>query len=123
MHHRLTRAALLATTCLPLLLTACSGSPAKLWPFGGDKAQDSFSAPSDATEYQCKGGKRFFVRQIDDGNAAWLILPERQVRLAKSTAGATYRAGNTVLDINGAEATLADGSANSFVGCKRPAAN
>lgn len=76
--------------------------------------------PPNSTEYQCNGGKRFYVRYLDNGAAAWLIYPDREVRLDKvnSTAGARYSNGIAMLEINGNEATLADGPAIAYTGCK-----
>lgn len=118
MRNGFIRAALSAAVCLSLLLSGCGG--AKLWPFGGETAQDRSRPPANATEYQCSGGKRFYVRYLDNGGAAWLILAEREVRLDKvaAAAGTRYSNGITVLDVNGNEAMLAGGSAISFAGCK-----
>lgn len=116
MANRFIRAALSAPVCLSLLLSGCGG--VKLWPFGGETAQDRSRSPANATEYQCTGGKRFHVRYLDNG-AAWLILAEREVRLDKVAAGGTrYSNGITVLDVSGNEATLAGAAAVSFAGCK-----
>ena len=64
----------------------------------------------DAMRYSSLGGgKRFYVRDLENGAAAWLILPDRQVRLDKMTgAGTRYSNGIAVLEINGNEATLND---------------
>ena len=115
MGNRFIRAALLAPVCLSLLLAGCGG--VNVWPFGGEKERSR--APSNATEYQCIGGKRFYVRYLDNGGAVWLIYPDREVRLDKvAAAGTRYSNGIAVLDINGNEATLADGPTISFAGCK-----
>lgn len=118
MKSRFIRRALPALTCLSLLLPGCGG--VSLWPFGGDKNQDRTRTPSDATEYQCAGGKHFYVRNLDNGGAAWIIFPEREFRLDKvaSAAGTRYSNGIATLDINGNEVTLTDGPAISFAGCK-----
>ena len=112
------RAAWSAPVCLSLLLSGCGGT--KLWPFGGETAQERSRAPANATEYQCNGGKRFYVRYLDNGGAAWLILAEREVRLDKvaATSGTRYSNGITVLDVNGNEAMLAGAAAVPFAGCK-----
>lgn len=108
---------------LPLLaalsLAACGSLD--VWPFGGEKLAERPRAPANAVEYQCPGGKRFHVRPLDGGAAAWLILPEREVRLDK-IAGAAARYGNgiTTLDIDGGTASLNDRSA-TLSGCKSPA--
>ncbi|MDO8788816.1 MAG: hypothetical protein Q7J42_12160 [Sulfuritalea sp.] len=117
---RLTWASL---ACISLLLAGCGDLNVKKYlPFGGDTAQERPRTPANATEYRCAAGKRFFVRTLDGGAAVWLILPEREVRLEKLGSGAALRYGNgiAVLEINGDEATLKDGAAVSFSGCKTP---
>ena len=101
-----------------LLLPGCGG--VKLWPFGSDTVEERSRTPANATEYQCTGGKRFFVRMLEGGAAVWLILPEREVRLNKLAAdsGSRYGNGIAVLDLNGGEASLTDGSTISWSGCK-----
>lgn len=92
----------------------------KYLPFGGDTVQERSRTPVNASEYQCAGGKRFHVRTLEGGAAAWLILPERELRLDRLDAGGgtRYGKGNTVLEIIGNEAKLSDGAAVSFTGCK-----
>ncbi len=116
MDNKFARSALPALACVTLLLTGCGGF--NLWPFGGEENQTR--TLSDATEFQCAGGKRFHVRYLDNGGAAWIIFPEREFRLDKaaSAAGTRYSNGIAVLEVNGNEATLADGSASAFTGCK-----
>jgi len=110
---------LFSTILLSLLLSGCSGS-INIWPFDGPKAQDRPRTPPNATEYQCHNAKRFYVRYLDNGNAAWVIYPEREVRLDKVTtdSGTRYSNGIAVLEVNGDVTTLADGPAISFTGCK-----
>ena len=61
------------------------------------------------------------MRLIDSGASAWLILPEREVSLAKvASANGRYSNGITTLEIDGINATLDDGPANLFKGCKVP---
>lgn len=100
-----------------LLLPGCGG--VKLWPFGSDTVHERSRTPANATEYQCAGGKRFYVRTLEGGAAAWLILPEREVRLDKLATGSGTRYGNgvAVLEINGSEASLTDGTV-SLAACK-----
>jgi len=112
-----------AATCVGLvfLLSGC-GSIGGILPFGSEKPQARSRILADATEYQCKGGTRFHVRYLDNGAAAWVILPDREFRLDKrgdSSAG-RYGNGAAVLDIVGNEATLADGATLSYKDCKTP---
>ena len=122
MDNRLFRAAVPVLACLSLLLPGCGG--VSLWPFGGEKNEERSRTPADATEYQCTGGKRLYVRYLDNGGAAWIIFPEREFRLNKvtsSAAGTRYSNGIAALEVNGNEATLTDGSATAFSGCKAAA--
>jgi membrane-bound inhibitor of C-type lysozyme len=101
-----------------LLLASCSS--VNVWPFDGSKSSDRPSAPSNATLYQCNGGKHFYVRYLDNGNTAWIIYPDREVGLAKGSGGAgtRYTNGIAVLEINGSESTLNDGPSIAYTGCK-----
>ncbi len=107
-----------ALVCLALLVTGCGS--VNLWPFGSDATPERSRALANATEYQCDAGKRFYVRYLDGGGAAWVILPEREFRLDKVAAasGTRYSNGSATLEVNGNEAALADPPAISFTGCK-----
>ena len=93
-----------------------------LWPFGDSAPSEASRKPAGATEYQCEGGKRFYVRPMEDG-AVWLIAPDREIRLPKlaGAEGARYGVARTVLEINGPAAILVDPPAQ-FSGCKRAGA-
>ena len=80
------------------------------------KERPQSRVPPNSTEYQCDGGKGFFLRTTDAA-AAWVILPEREFRLDKA-AGAANRYENRVarLELNGEQATLTDGP-DAFTGC------
>lgn len=118
MKHRITRTA--ALSCATLLLSACGSLNLDVLSFGGVKEQDTSRPPAGATAYQCDGGKRLFVRYLDNGAAAWVILPEREFRLNKTaTGGGTrYSNGNDALDVKDGVATLYDGAAVTHAGCK-----
>ena len=121
MKQRITRAAALA--CTLLMLSGCGSMNVNLWPFGSSKEQDPSRPPAGAAAYACEGGKRLFVRYLDNGAAAWVILPDREFRLNKiaSGTGTRYSNGNATLDISDAGATLSDGVAVSHAGCKTSA--
>jgi membrane-bound inhibitor of C-type lysozyme len=109
-----------ALVCASLVLSACSSVNVNLWPFRGDTEQDPLRTPAGASAYQCEDGKRLFVRYLDNGAAAWVILPEREFRLNKaaSTSGSRYSNGSATLEIVDKVATLADGSMVTYAGCK-----
>lgn len=109
-----------AVCTLSLLLAACGNI--KVWPFDDSRAPERARARIDGTEYQCAGNKRFHVRYIENGAAAWVILPEREFRLEKQTAatGSRYSNGIAVLELKGDEVALSDGPAIALAGCKTP---
>jgi membrane-bound inhibitor of C-type lysozyme len=114
MNYRIGRAAALA--CASLILSACSS--VSLWPFGSTPEQDPTRAPAGATTYKCDGGKHFFVRYLDNGAAAWVILPDRQFRLNKAASGGSYSNGSDALELKDKEATLSDGAGVTHSDCK-----
>jgi membrane-bound inhibitor of C-type lysozyme len=105
---------------IALLLSGCGDMNLKKYnPFGGDPVQERSRTPANATEYQCAGGKRLYVRMIDGGEDVWLILAERELRLERIGSSQRYSKGNTVLSLNGNEATVADGTATPpYSACK-----
>lgn len=114
-------------TLAPLLLAAallggCGGfSVGSLWPFDSTPEERS-RVPVNATAYQCEGGKRLYVRYMEQGAYAWIILPEREFRLDRDKAGPGTRYGNDKarLEVKGDEVTLSDGPKVSYTGCKVP---
>jgi len=118
MKQPITRTAVLA--CATLVLSACSSVNLDVLSFGGAKEQDTTLPPAGATAYQCDAGKRLFVRYLDNGAAAWVILPGREFRLNKagSGAGSRYSNGNDTLELRDKEATLSDSASVTYSGCK-----
>ncbi len=117
------RLLLLAAVC-GTLLTACGSLPSlpsmpNVWPFG-EKSGERSRVPPGATAYQCDNGRTLYVRYIDNGKAAWVILPEREFRLNPmiSASGARYSNGVATLDTRGDEATLSDGPNVTHANCK-----
>ncbi len=107
---------------LSMLLAGCGGmSMSSLWPFDG-AAQELSRTPANSIAYHCEGGKRLYVRYVDSGAYAWVILPEREFRLDKtgSAAGARYSNAKATLDRNGDEVSLSDGPTVNYTGCKVP---
>lgn len=120
MHKKLMPITSAGLACLALLAGCGDINVKKYLPFGSDVPQERSRTPANATEYQCSGGKRFYVRTLEGGAAVWLILSEREVRLSKLGAGADMRYSNgiAVLELKGSEATLTDGASAAFTGCK-----
>ena len=91
MEHKMKRT-LTGIAAAALLLSACGDMNLKKYnPFGGDPVQERSRTPANATEYQCAGGKRIYVRTLDGGQAVWLILADPDQRLPDRLAAAQRR--------------------------------
>lgn len=109
----------IAGAAVALLLSACGDMNIKKYnPFSGDPVQERSRTPANATEYQCAAGKRIYVRNLDGGEAIWLILPERELRVDRVGSTTRYSKGNTVLELNGNNATVSEGAAVTYTACK-----
>ena len=103
-------------------LSGCGDMKVKLWPFGESGPRERSREPTNAVDYQCATGKRFYLRMLDGGEAAWLILPEREVRLERIGSSASrYGKGSLVLELGADKISLADGATTTYSDCK-PAA-
>jgi membrane-bound inhibitor of C-type lysozyme len=121
--NRVVRVAVMGAGLVLIQAMAGCGSIGSLWPFGGGAAgAERGRVPANSTEFRCDGGKTFYVRYLDDG-AAWVIFPDREVRLNKADSGSGRRFTNGIatLDIDGASASLADREGTAFVNCRIPA--
>lgn len=115
----LTQALILGLT---LLLPAC-GSISLSNPFSS-KAKSGVGAPENATAYVCEGNKRFYVRMLNNGNDAWLIYPDHEVNLSKSSDSSNrFTSGVITLQLSGDATTLNDGEKIAYIGCKAQAKN
>ena len=106
---------------MSLLLGGCGGMPSmpNIWPFA-DSGKERSRVPRGATVYACDNARTLYVRYVDDGKAAWVILPDREFRLNPviSASGARYSNGIGTLDTKGEEATLSDGATVTHANCK-----
>jgi len=110
---------LLAVATLTLL-SACSATKI-LNPFDTDVREQS-RAPKNATLYLCEDKKQFYLRMLNNNNDAWLIYPDHEVDLAKSSSGSNrYTSGAITLELNGDQTTLTDGDTIAYKGCKSQA--
>jgi membrane-bound inhibitor of C-type lysozyme len=109
----------IAGITVALLLSACGDMSIKKYnPFSGDPVQERSRTPANATEYQCTAGKRIYVRTLDAGEAVWLILPERELRVDRVGSSQRYSKGNTVLELNGSNASVSEGATTTYSACK-----
>jgi len=123
MNPRTLLAALPALAAFSLLAAGCGGIEMPSLPFMGEKALERSRVPANSTAYQCAGGKLFYLRMLENGASAWVILPEREFRLDRMGGDATrYGNGKAVLTVNADEVSLVDAPALNFTGCRIPSA-
>jgi hypothetical protein len=94
----------LLLACLVSMLSSCSTlsldtdkiSEALTW--GGDKNN---SLPKNAVAFECAKSQAFFIQYLDEKNAVWVVLKNREFRLNKSPDQTnTFTNGDTLLEIN-----------------------
>ena len=117
MPFRFVRYAWVMLLVFPVLGSGCRGEI--IWPFGVD-GQGEFKVSSNEYEYHCAENKQFHLRYLANGDAVWISLPEREVRLDKriSVFGDRYTNGKTTLILNGQEAVIEDEAMFLFKDCK-----
>jgi membrane-bound inhibitor of C-type lysozyme len=100
-------------------LAGCSATP-NFWPFA-EGSDERSTVPANSIEYQCAGNKKFYVRMIDKGDAAWVILKDREVSLPKVAGeGERYSNGVSTLTIKDGEARLDESATSAYTECKKP---
>jgi len=105
-----------------LLTTGCAinMNPMNWW--SGPKEQPPVRLAG-ATLYECEGNRRFAVRYGSAGQAAMVILSDREFRLdpVVSASGARYSNGHSTLSTQGDEASLEEGGTALYAKCRRMA--
>ena len=90
----------------------------KIWPFGSSADTPRVYLPVNSVPYMCEGNKKFFVRMLDKGASAWLILPEREVLLTQSGTSKVYTNGISKLNLSTNDVTLDVNETTHYVACK-----
>lgn len=101
-----------------ITLTACASASRLLNPFDNE-VKEQPSTPQNATLYLCEGNQKFYVRMLNSNNDAWLIYPDHEVNLPRSSVDKNrYASGAITLVFNGDQTTLIDGERIAYTGCK-----
>lgn len=103
------------------LLSACSTvkdlGNVNLWPFGKGEAAREYK-PANSEAYICGANKKFFVRMLDKGASAWLILPDREVLLYQVGSSKVYSNSISKLDLSTSEVSLQINETTKYTGCQ-----
>ena len=72
-----------------------------------DNYQEVNLTPEDAIKFQCANNEFFYLRYLEENNAVWIILKNREFRLDKMEgSNKTYGNDTSTLNINGREAII-----------------
>ena len=114
--HRMVGASILSA-----LLAGCGSSGSSWIPWVKEERPTGANyTPPGATGYACEGGKRLLVRFESDGKTAWVIYPDRQLRLDRvtSASGEEWSRAGTTLAVKDGASTLIEGNAVQLANCK-----
>jgi len=78
--------------------------------------------PEDTTEFQCANNEIFYLRYLEENNAVWVILKDREFRLDKNDGGNdtyTYTNSTISLDINEDSAVIEIDSPTLYEECQK----
>ena len=121
MKKRLMNIPSIAILLVCMLISACSNvkdlTNVNLWPFGKGEPSRVYQ-PANSTPYMCEGNKKFFVRILDKGASAWLIMPDREVLLAQAGASKVYTNGVSKVDLTSDDVTLVVNETTKYAACK-----
>lgn len=105
-----------------LLLNACSSIN-----LDKDKITDIFSlddenqtlSPENSIQFTCDQNQTFFLRYLEDKNAVWIILNNREFRLEKDLVDDNkYSNGKTVLEISQGNVSITANEKSLYKQCK-----
>ena len=81
--------------------------------------QEMARLPADAVTYTCGNGKPLYVRYGPSSQYAMVIYPDQECRLDADKSGAgKFSNGRTTLTVSSAEASIEEGGATVYGGCK-----
>ena len=76
--------------------------------------------PEDTTKFQCANNESFYLRYLEENNAVWVILKDREFRLDKIDDGnKAYANSTTSLDINEGSAVIKLDSSILYEDCQK----
>jgi len=76
--------------------------------------------PKDTTKFQCANNEFFYIKYLDENNAVWVILKDREFRLDKIEGeNRTYVNSTTNLDINEGNAVIKVDSSILYEECQK----
>jgi membrane-bound inhibitor of C-type lysozyme len=102
-----------------VMLGGCGGGGWTPWSKSAADTTGPYTPPG-AKGYACEGRKRLLVRFEGDSKSAWVIYPDREVRLNRAVAasGEQFSNARTTLTIKDGEAVLEEAGAVQFARCK-----
>ena len=108
---------------LLILLSSCSGfsldknSIERIFVF--DEYEKIDSTPKDAILFQCANNESFYIKYLEENNAVWVILKDREFRLDKIEGeNQTFTNTSTTLNIQNNKTTLKVDDSSLYKECQ-----
>ena len=81
--------------------------------------EDQILSPENSIQFTCDQNQIFFLRYLEDKNAVWIILDNREFRLEKDLVDASkYSNGKTVLEISQGNVSITSNEKFLYEQCK-----
>ena len=81
--------------------------------------EDHILSPENSIQFTCDQNQIFFLRYLEDKNAVWIILDNREFRLEKDLVDASkYSNGKTVLEISQGNVSITSNEKFLYEQCK-----
>ncbi len=81
--------------------------------------ENQILSPENSIQFTCDQNQIFFLRYLEDKNAVWIILDNREFRLEKDLVDDNkYSNGKTVLEISQGNVSIASNEKSLYKQCK-----
>ena len=81
--------------------------------------EDQILSPENSIQFTCDQNQIFFLRYLEDKNAVWIILDNREFRLEKDLIDDNkYSNGKTVLEISQGNVSITSNEKSLYKQCK-----
>ena len=81
--------------------------------------EDQILSPKNSIQFTCDQNQIFFLRYLEDKNAVWIILDNREFRLEKDLVDDNkYSNGKTVLEISQGNVSITSNAKSLYKECK-----
>lgn len=111
---------ILASSCSRFSIDKETSFEEKVLKIFSDSYEEVDLTPKDTTQFQCANNEFFYLKYLEENNAVWVILKDREFRLDKIDDGnKAYANSTTSLDINEGSAVIKLDSSILYEDCQK----